>query len=209
MLNDAETQEAARIQARLQEKLAALDANTDLAPRGRDRLRARALLDAQNTLRTLREQSDAREKAAFDKAYKDAFGLSLERPGEDRQLRAELAANPPDAIEAGKRMVNALAIDDKYMARALAQIAFDHRMDELGGEAWIGVAELYGGSAPAVDKLMSAVFAAGAVPAKLDRFRDKVATEVQVPSDLQRGSLAAIASDDDGTAQAPGASFGA
>ena len=31
-------------------------------------------------------------------------------------------------------MVAALAIDDKYMARALAQIAFDHRMDELGGK---------------------------------------------------------------------------
>ena len=209
MLNDAETQEAARIQARLQEKLAALDANTDLAPRGRDRLRARALLDAQNTLRTLREQSDAREKAAFDKAYKDAFGLSLERPGEDRQLRAELAANPPDAIEAGKRMVNALAIGDSTLARALAQIAYEHRNDSPGGDAWVGVAELYGGSSPAVDKLMAAVFAAGAQPHKLDRFRDKVATEIQVPSDLQRGSLAAMAADDDGPAPAPGAAFGA
>ena len=212
MLNDAETQEAARIQARLQAKLQALEANTDLTLRGRDRQRARALIEAQNATRALRERSDARNQEAFARAYRDAFGLDQMRSAEDRALRAELAsaaaAGELGPVEAQQRMQGALAIGDSLVARALTQIAFEHRNDELGADAWVAVAEMYGGSAPAVDKVLSAVFDASAEPSKLDRFRDKVATEIAIPPDLQRGSLAAIASDDDGPASMPGAAFG-
>ena len=145
-------------------------------------------------MRALREQSESRDQTEFQRAYRAAFGLSLEHSAEDRQLRAELAAAAAagelGAIEAQQRMAAALAIGDSLQARALAQLAYEHRLDELGADAWIGVAEMYGGSAPAVDKLMAAVFDVGAEPSKLDKFRDKAATEIAIPSDLH-GSLAA------------------
>ena len=208
MLNDAETQEAARIQARLQAKLQALEANTDLTLRGRDRQRARAILDDRAAMRGLREQSDAREQEAFSRAYREAFGLDQTRSAEDRALRAELAAADIGPVEAQQRMASALAIGDTLQARALAQLAYKNRNSELGGDAWIGVMEMYGGSAPAADRVMTNVLAAGGTASKLDRFRDKVATEIQAPPDLQRGSLESIAADDDGPAAVSGAVFG-
>lgn len=175
----------------MQEKLQALEANTDLTLRGRDRQRARALIEAQNATRALRERSDARNQEAFARAYRDAFGLDQMRSAEDRALRAELAsaaaAGELGPVEAQQKMQGALAIGDSLVARALAQLAYEHRNDELGADAWVAVAE----------------------PSKLARFRDKVATEIAIPPDLQRGNLTAIASDDDEPASMPGAAFGA
>jgi hypothetical protein len=211
MLNQQEQVEAETIQATLRAKLEAAAAAADITPRGRDRLRARAVIEAQTAIRELRARSDARVQAAFDKAYREAFGLSLERSAEDRALRAELAANPPGAVEAQQRLAAALAIGDHLQARALAQLAFEHRNDELGADAWMVVAEQYGASAPTADRLMAAVFDAGTEPSKMDKFRDKAATDILVPADLQRGNLAAIAADDDGqpSGTAAGARFGA
>ena len=78
MLNDAETQEAARIQDKLRARLDAAETTPDLTQRGRDRLRARALLDAKAEMRAVREQSDTRTQSAFHYAYREAFGISLE-----------------------------------------------------------------------------------------------------------------------------------
>ena len=164
-------------------------------------------------MRALRAASDERAGAEFGKAYRDAFGLSESHSAEDRALRAELAsANDGAGIgasEAQQRMSEALAVGDKLMARALAQIAFQSRGATLGADTWMAVLEMYGASAPAADQHMRAVLAAGDGGSKIDRFRDKLQTEVSVPTDLQRGSLEAIAADDDGPAAVSGANFGA
>jgi hypothetical protein len=214
MLNAAELQEAQRVQATLQGRLAAVAADRGLMPRARDRQRARALLEAQAGMRVLRDKSDERVQAEYNKAYRAAFGLDQSRSAEDRAIRAELsslaAAGDLGAIEAYQRMQSALVIGDSLTARALAAIAFEHRGDELGADSWTVVAELYGGSAPAADRAMAAVYDAGAEPDKVTRFRDKLQTEVNVPDDLRRGDLNAIAADDDGPAGAvSGARFGA
>jgi hypothetical protein len=211
MLNDKELEQARAIQARLQQKMEAAAAVADMTPRGRDRLRARALLQAQNAMQALRAASDSREQSAYEQAYKAAFGLDQSRSAEDRQLRAELAALDLGAVETQERMYSALAIGDSLQARALAQIAYGHRHDSVGADYWMAVASAWGGSAPAVDRLLTAVYDAGAEPSKLDRFRDKAAAEIAVPSDLS-GSLEALAADEDaasGSSTGAGASFSA
>jgi hypothetical protein len=90
----------------------------------------------------------------------------------------------------------ALAIGDSMVARALAEVAFERRNDQLDGQAWVRVCETYGSYAPAVDRVLSAVFEAGAIPHAADQFTDKAATEVIVPRDLV-GSLETIAAGDE------------
>ena len=137
-----------------------------------------ASLSANAEMRAVRAESDAREKARYDQAYREAFGISLTQSAEDRALRAEFGAAAASGelgpAEAQARMNSALAIGDSLVARALAEIAFEHRADSIGADAWTAVSEMYGGSAPAADRVMSAVYQlARAIPPTLDQFRGR------------------------------------
>lgn len=93
-------------------------------------------------------------------------------------------------------MISALQIGDELQARALAKMAWDHRLDEMGGAAWVdGVLQLYGDASPDNDRLITNLLTFGGYASKIDRFRDKLQTEIPQPSDLP-GDLGRLAEDD-------------
>lgn len=179
MLIDSELAEAVQIRTRMDRRMDEIAANRDLSGRAAARERAKAILAARRAMSELRERSDEREATAFGKAYLEAFGLRPDKSAEDRDLRARLDANPPDAVDAHAMMVAALQIGDELQARALAKLAWDHRLDELGGSAWVdNVLQPYGDSSPENDRLITNLITFGGQPAKIDRFRDKLQTEI-------------------------------
>jgi hypothetical protein len=195
MLIDSELQEAVQIRTRMDRRLDQVAAQKDLTKRAADRERARAVLAARTEMRELRERSNERERTALDRAYREAFGLLPDRSAEDRDLRAKLAANPLSAVDAYAQMVSALAIGDVLLARAIAQVAYDNRLNELDGEAWVNVLEAYGGSHTELDRQITNVLVFSGLPSKIDRFRDKLSTEIPQPADI-RGDLNRLAQDD-------------
>ena len=208
MLIESELAEAVQIRAKMDRRMDQIAASRDLSPRAVARERAKAVLECRAEMRALRERSNEREQKAFDKAFREAFGLLPDRSAEDRDLRAKLAANPPSAAEAYAMMQSALAIGDTLQARALAQVAYENRLDSMGGDTWVNVLEMYGGSNPELDRQITNVLIFSGQPDKIDRFRDKLQTEIPQPSDLH-GNLDRLASDDEPSGAHPiGMNFG-
>jgi hypothetical protein len=195
MLIESELATAAAIRAKMDRRLDQVAAQTDLTKRARDRECARAVIVARQEMSALRARSNERESAALAGAYREAFGLLPDRSAEDRDLRAKLAANPPSAVDAYAQMVSALAIGDVLLARAIAQVAYENRLNEMDGEAWVNVLEAYGGSNTELDRQITNVLIFSGQPDKIDRFRDKLQTEIPQPSDL-RGDINRLAQDD-------------
>jgi hypothetical protein len=154
-------------------------------------------------------KSDKREADALAKAYREAFGLDLTHSAEDRQLRADLAANPPSAAEARNRIAAALAVGDSLQARALAQLAWDSRNAQDGsGPAWYDVLETYGSYTDATARHMTNLATFAGAPSKIEKFQDRMQTEIVAPSGLS-GNLDRLAADDaPSDARSMGANFG-
>ena len=214
MLADQEREAAQEIQKRLRTVLDGYRASQELMPRARQRGMARAILASREEMAALRQASADREEGERRKAYLAAFGLDLTRSAEDRELRAELAAAEPGAVETERRMSQALRVGDLLAARAVAAYAFDRRNDEMGGDAFRGVLDLFAGHSEGIERQMVSLASldddigqSGA--AKLARLGDKLLVEIQQPSDLP-GNIGALASDDEPSGQPPmGMPFGA
>jgi hypothetical protein len=192
MLVKDERERASAIQARLRDQLAAINANHDLTPRARDRLKAQAVLSAREQMAALREASNNRHTREQRNAYYRAFGIDPTRSAEDRAYRDQLAANPPSAKAAAEMMAQAQQRGDTLAQRALAEMAWNNRRDPT--QYWVGVLNLYGdsGGQQALSIVDLAIYDD---PSKQERLRDKLYTEIMKPSDLP-GDLKTLASDD-------------
>lgn len=194
MLNDQELGEAAQIRAKLDRALTAALSTQELTTRGRNRLRARALIDARQAMAELRERSATRETAEQAKHYRAAFGIRPDKSAEDRAYRDSLAARGLSAQAARELFAQAQARGDDVAMTAIAELAWANGDNELDGKAWWPILDEYGATKPAYDTALTAMSAV-ANPDRMAQFRDKAALEIQQPADL-RGSLESLAADD-------------
>lgn len=195
MLNNDELTEAAQIRAKLDRALTVAISTQELTTRGRDRLRARALIAARQDMAALRERSAQREQTDQAKHYRAAFGLRPDKSAEDRAYRDSLASRGLSAQAARQLFAQAEARGDDVAMTAIAELAWNNTGNELDGKAWSPILSEYGALKPAYDTALAAMTEA-ANPDRMQQFRDKTATEISQPSDL-RGSLEALAADDE------------
>ena len=194
MLNEQELAEAAQIRAKLDRATDAAMSAQDLTKRGRDRLRARAIIDARQAMAELRGRSASREQEETAEHYRAAFGIRPDRSAEDRQYRDSLAARNPSAAEARAMYDQAVARGDELAQTAIAELAWQNG-DSIDGPGWSPILDAYGASKPAYDTALTAMSAA-ANPGRAVQFYDKALLEIAQPSDL-RGSLETLAADDE------------
>jgi hypothetical protein len=211
MLDDAERVTARLIKATAQSEINAISADKTITRRERDRLRAKAILQARSEMRDLKAASDARRQAGSAAAYRKAFGIDPARAAEDRALRAQLAKDAPSAGEAQRMFNEASARGDGLMCRALAEYAFSQRYTP--GGHFIAVLQAYGDAFPANDAAVRGVLEFSEEPSKVEKFADKMATDILVPADMPPNleTLAASAGDVPASSapRAMGANWGA
>jgi hypothetical protein len=195
MLNNDELAEAAQIRAKLDRVLTAAISTSEMTTRGRNRLRARAIIDARQAMAELRARSATRETAEQAKHYKAAFGIRPDKSAEDRAYRDSLAARNLSAQDARQLFAQAAARGDDVAMTAVAELAWANGDNELDGRAWWPILDEYGATKPAYDTALTAMSAVGN-PDRMQQFRDKAALEITQPSDL-RGNLDALAADDE------------
>jgi hypothetical protein len=191
MLTQEEQAKARKIQADLARNLDTLRADTMLSAAGRAAKMATAVLAAREDMASLRAASDARAEAAQAKAYKAAFGISKTDATGDRAYRDGLAASVPDHAVAGWMLSAAIARGDTTAIVALAEYAWSRRDDPLAGDVWDSIVGQAAGSSPVLDASLVALRSASE-PDKVARFKDRIATQVLQPRDLQ-GSLEFLA----------------
>jgi hypothetical protein len=193
-LLESERTEAMQIQARLAGQLGATRADKTIGTRERQRQMARAVLAARKNMTALRSQSAARAEVDRRVAYGKLFGI---KSADDRAYRDSLAARVAEgSLNATKaRALYDLAVQrgDDVAVMALAELAWSHSGDELGGEAWWSLLDSYRNRSDALESAMS-VLAEISSPDKLDTMREKLSLEVLAPSDLT-GNLEFLASD--------------
>lgn len=201
MLSEAELQHIGMIQSKLRTDLAATEGNKELNKRARDRARAKAILGAREAIREIRESAAAREADESGRAYKALFGIRPDRAGEDRQYRDGLAARNLSAAEARALYAQAHTRGDELAMTAIAELAWQHRSDQLDGSNWIPILEAHAGTSAALGNA-AATLVSIEQPSKLDRLQEKMAMEVPVPSDMH-GDLNYLAQDDEPSGDRP------
>jgi hypothetical protein len=193
-LLESERQEARRIQARLAGQLEATRADKTIGTRQRQRQMARAVLAAREDMQALRSQSAARAEVDRRAAYGKLFGI---KSADDRAYRDSLAARVAEgSLNATKaRALYDLAVQrgDDLAVMALAELAWSHSGDELGGEAWHPMLDAYRSRSDAMENAMSVLVEISS-PDKLVMMREKLSVEVLAPSDLP-GNLEFLATD--------------
>lgn len=195
MLNNAEVVQATAIRSELARKLAQIGATQGITRREADRRKAQAVLAAREEMRELRAGSNDRSSEEAAKSYKACFGIRPDRSAEDRAYRDSLAAQELSATDASRLMAQAIMRGDELAQTALAEYAWNAHHDPVSGKSFIPVLESYAdaGYGDALNALASL-----SEPSKIDRFTDKVATEISQPSDLP-GNLDYLARDDEPT----------
>jgi hypothetical protein len=207
MLDNEERAEAAQIQAGLARRLDAARRDQTITSRERQRRQAKAVLAARGDMSTLRQKSADRETAVQQKAYRALFGIRPDKSAEDRAYRDSLAARDLSATEACALYDQAVARRDDLAMTALAELAWQHSGDEMGGPAWHPILDAFRTEPRMEDAMVSLVELAN--PGRLDKLRDKMTTDIQQPSDLP-GNLDWLAGDaeQDAGARVMGAPFG-
>ncbi len=195
MLNDQELGEAAQIRAKLDRALSAAMATQEMTQRGRNRLRARALISARQDMAALRERSASREQAEQARHYRAAFGIRPDKSAEDRAYRDSLAARNLSASDARQLYDQAVARGDELAQTAIAELAWANGDEPLGGTGWSEILSAYGASKPQYDTALSAMSAV-ANPDRVAQFYDKAVLEIAQPSDMH-GGLESLAADDE------------
>jgi hypothetical protein len=155
---------------------------------------ARAVLAARKDMATLRGNSAARAEVDRRAAYGKLFGI---KSAEDRAYRDNLsdrvAEGSLNATKARALYDLAVARGDDAAVAALAELAWSHSGDELGGEAWHPILDAYRSRSDAMENAMSVLVEISS-PDKMVTMREKLSLEVLAPSDLT-GNLEFLASD--------------
>jgi hypothetical protein len=205
MLTDKERNEVATIQATMQQRLAALRADTTIVPRERQRRMAKAVLGARERIAQINTQASTRQEKQQARAYRTLFELRTGHSAEDRAYRDNLAARVAegslDATGASKLYNIAAARGDDMAMTALAELAWANSGNELGGSAWHPILDAYRGRSDELESAMTTLVSIVS-PDKLGVMRERLEMEVTQPSDLP-GNLDFLASDADSTSSDP------
>jgi hypothetical protein len=199
VLADRERNEVAQIQATMRKRLDALRADTTIVPRERQRRMAQVVLDARGRIAAISTQATTRQATEQATAYRKLFGLRAGHSAEDRAYRDGLAARVAEgslsASDASRLYDIASARGDDAAMTALAELAWTHSGDELGGNAWHPILDNYRSRSGELEGAMSTLVSLVS-PSKLDTLRERMELEVSQPDDLP-GNLQWLAGPED------------
>jgi hypothetical protein len=201
MLTDNERNEVAQIHATMQQRLDTLRADETIVPRERQRRMAKTILSARDRIAEINAQATTRRDRQQATAYRTLFGLHAGHSAEDRAYRDNLAARVADgsldATGASQLYDIASARGDEVAMTALAELAWAHSGDEMGGNAWHPILDAYRTRSDEMESAMTSLVSM-VNPDRIDVMRERLELEVTQPSDLP-GNLEWLASDADST----------
>jgi hypothetical protein len=198
MLTEAERAAAGGIQQRHQARVAAIRSDVCLSDHGKRSALARATLAAREGMAKLRADSGARtaqrradlERTLFGPGPKSAAGTDVLAARDARDRAAQIST----PAEAAGMLARAERAGDASLARAIFEKCWD-QVGELDiGDHWADVGAGYLASRPK-DQAAAAELGELLSPTPTDQIRDRITTELQVPAEVARGDLQALAAE--------------